>query len=96
MRNQVRVSKLIELRAKTDRELAVLVRNKLKLGLKLAGSASGPGAEAAYAEAALLLPWISGPSKSDLQRLQTMLEKLRRVLGAASGQRVMRAGSVMQ
>jgi hypothetical protein len=85
-------SKLAELRAKTDRELVVVIEGELERGLHLARAAEetspveGLGseelphvtAEAAYADAAKLLAIVD--DLGDRQRLEWKLERLRQIL----------------
>ena len=51
--------KLAELRSKTDRDLAALLRRALERGFQLAGQAEYAEAEAVYARAAALLPLVT-------------------------------------
>ena len=88
--------KLAELRAKTDRELVWVIDRELELGLRFAllaeqtETANGLGpargshvrAEAAYAEAAKLLPRVDDPGER--RRLERKLKHLRDALGRRS------------
>lgn len=83
MNSASEAEKLQRLREKTDRQLAALVCNRLKLGLALArlGANMESGelyvkAERAYAEALLLLPRIYTVSEAERRRLETMISEL--------------------
>ncbi|HYW41565.1 MAG TPA: hypothetical protein VE959_01830 [Bryobacteraceae bacterium] len=87
-------SKLVELRAKTDRQLYELISSRLDAGLNFArwaaqAHASGrwtsedifqDGASKAYAEACRLLPWVDGLRRAQRAGLEFKLEQLRRRL----------------
>jgi hypothetical protein len=87
-----KVSKLSELRAKTDRELIELIGNELQLGFHLAviageakrendfpfGEQPRSRAEQAYAEARRLLPKVEDVSEH--RRLEEKLNQLREAL----------------
>ena len=89
MKKTSEISKLEELRAKTDRELFMLIRKELDRGLTLARVATGKGsamhveAEAAYAEVDMLLPGLAGVSREVREKLECKLKELRRELDAA-------------
>ena len=61
------ISKLKELRAKTDLELAQLVRDRLERGLALAHD--DPGAERARLEARAWLPLVAPADRGALERM---------------------------
>jgi hypothetical protein len=67
-----RESKLAELRAKTDRQLVILIRIALD-----DGRASGVAAERAYAEARALLPTVRDLAEAERSRLESKLARLR-------------------
>ena len=94
MKTTSQSSKLVELRAKTDRQLLELIGNRLDGGLNFArwaaqAQAAGrwtsrdifqAGASKAYAEACGLLPWVDGLSRAQRAGLEFKLEQLRRRL----------------
>ena len=82
---------LAELRARTDRELARYVRNRLELGLRLACAQSWGSAEAAYAEVAHLLPVIYGLDESEQRLFDAELRQLREMLNSAEERPFLRA-----
>jgi hypothetical protein len=55
----VNYSKLVELRAKTDRELIAVITRRLDAGLDFAANAIYPQAERAHQEVRQLLPWLN-------------------------------------
>ena len=68
MSDRSRQSKLAELRAKTDGDLANVIHNELALGIALAtannfGSADHANAEQAYALAMKFLPTLDDPAE---------------------------------
>jgi hypothetical protein len=67
-----RNSKLAELRAKTDRQLIVLIRSTLDEGLRSRGEA-----EKAYSEVRVLLPTIRDVTEAERRRLESKLARLR-------------------
>jgi hypothetical protein len=89
MRDTSDISKLEELRAKTDRELLMLVSRELERGLALARVAAGQGsamhlqAEAALAEVRILLPKLAGLNGEMREKLESKVRELRRELDAA-------------
>lgn len=72
--------KLTELRAKTDRDLAVLLRRTLEHGFELGSQAEYAEAAAVYARAAQLLPLATGVPSPEFTRLRTRLQQLRAYL----------------
>ncbi len=86
--------KLVELRAKTDRQLAEYINNRLDAGLTFARLFTDPDtrsrwastdvfytkASEAFEEARALLPWIAGVSATECHRLAGKLEELRELL----------------
>ena len=66
-----RNSKLAELRAKTDRQLVILIRSTLDDGLRSRGEA-----ERAYSEVRALLPTIRGITEAERRRLESKLARL--------------------
>ena len=74
-------SALQRIRAKTDRQLAVLLRRELKRGLALANQARHCDALRSYETAEALLSMAELPS-TDRVRLQAELEQLRDALPA--------------
>lgn len=86
---QAESSKLAELRAKTDRQLTTLIGSSIERGLaftRLLGDRKSMNgwayarAEAAYAEACLLLPWVYDASRLERRRLEMKLALLREIL----------------
>ena len=80
-------SKLAELRAKTDRELVILIQSTLDDGL-----ACRAEAERAYCEVRGLLPTVRDVTEAERRRLEMDLARLREVLD----ERPMRATAHMQ
>ena len=74
------LSKLAQLRLKTDQELAQLIDNSLKFALNLADSEEPQRvrAETAYAEAVKLLPKVDDPRER--RRLKNKLVQVRESL----------------
>jgi hypothetical protein len=70
-----RQSKLAELRAKTDRQLVSLIRNRLDDGFR-----SRSEAERAYSEVLVLLPTVRDVSEAERRRLESRLARLRELL----------------
>jgi hypothetical protein len=70
-----RKSKLAELRAKTDRQLVILLRSKLDDGI-----ASREEAERAYSEVRALLPAVRDVTEAERRRLESKLARLRGLL----------------
>lgn len=76
-------SKLAELRAKTDRELLLVIRVELERGLALANVAATKGsalyarAERTYTRVKSLLPTAYGVSREERGRLEAQLRELR-------------------
>jgi predicted TIM-barrel fold metal-dependent hydrolase len=68
-------SKLAELRAKTDRQLVILIRSTLDEGLR-----SRAEAERAYSEVRVLLPTVRHVTEADRRRLESKLARLRELL----------------
>ena len=78
-----RKSKLAELRAKTDRQLVVLLRSRLDDGLRSAWvSAAETRAEAerAYSEALVLLPTVRHATEAERRPLEFKLTRLQELL----------------
>ena len=81
-------AKLAKLRAKTDRELSILIRKELDRGLALANVAAAKGspfhaqAEGAFDRAIALLPAIPNLRPSDRSKLEAALNELRATLDA--------------
>jgi hypothetical protein len=81
-------AKLAMLRAKTDREVLVLIRKELDRGLALAGVAAAKGspfhaqAEETFDMAKALLPTIPKLRRTDRSKLEVVLKKLRVTLDA--------------
>jgi hypothetical protein len=67
--------KLAELRAKTDRQLVILIRSTLDGGL-----ASRAEAERAYSEVLVLLPTVRDVTEAERRRLESKLARLRGLL----------------
>ena len=82
-----RKSKLAELRAKTDRQLVILIRSTLDDGLR-----SRAEAERAYSEVRVLLPTVRDVTEAERRRLESKLARLRELLD----ERPMRATARMQ
>ena len=74
-----RKSKLAELRAKTDRQLAAVLRSTLDDGLASA-RASDVEAERVYAEVLVLLPTLRNVTEVERRRLELKLAQLRTLL----------------
>jgi len=89
--SRLEVTKLIELRSKTDRQLVAIITSRLDFGLNYAKLVNRPnpdsnwasaetfqtGAAKAYDEVRALLPWVNGVTKAERQRLEAKLEQLR-------------------
>jgi len=76
-------TKLAELRAKTDVELARYVSSELNLGVRFAMQSTDQSrsrAEEAYTEIARLLPVIHDLCESERRRLEAQLRRLRGML----------------
>src|SRR5437879_7936899 len=98
MINKTQSSKLIELRAKTDRQLVQFISHRLDAGLSFtrwAADSHGRGrtaskeifensASKAYIEVRDLLPWTDGLTRADRLGLEFKLEQLRRALADLS------------
>jgi hypothetical protein len=94
MNSRPEVTKLIELRSKTDRQLVAFINNRLDAGLAYARLITEPGpdsrwatAEAlqasalrAYDEVRTLLPWVRDATKPERRRLELKLDQLREFL----------------
>jgi hypothetical protein len=80
--------KLAMLRAKTDRELSILIRKELVRGMSLANVAAAKGspshaqAERAFDKAKALLPAIQNLRPTDRSKLEAALNELRGTLDA--------------
>ncbi len=77
------VSKLAELRARTDRDLALVLGRALELGIQCASADRTAGtlhqrAEHIYADVLMLLPKVEDATRR--QRLENKLERLRESL----------------
>ena len=74
-------SKLLELRAKTDRQLVAFMTSRLDSGLRMAGI-ERHRAEAGriYAEVKALLPWVYDLTKAERRFLEAKLAELRELL----------------
>ena len=78
-------SKLSELRAKTDRQLAAFITNRLDAGLRFARRAACQvEAERSYAEVTALIPWVEDLTMGERRLLESKLERLREVLNDLS------------
>jgi len=75
--------KLGELRAKTDRDVAILLGRALDHGFQAISQADYAHAEAVYAGAAQLLPLVSGLPPWECAPLRTRLRALRAALDEA-------------
>jgi hypothetical protein len=82
-----RNSKLAELRAKTDRQLVILIRSTLDDGLR-----SRVEAERAYSEVRALLPTLRNVTQAERRWLEAKLARLRDLLD----ERPMRVAGRMQ
>jgi hypothetical protein len=69
--------KLDELRAKTDRDLAVLLRHAIDRSAQALGHADYAQAEGEYARAAVLLPLTTQMPAQNSRELRTRLAELR-------------------
>jgi hypothetical protein len=67
--------KLAQLRAKTDRELVILIGSTLEDGLRSRGEA-----ERAYSEIRALLPTVRDVTEAERRRLESELARLRGLL----------------
>ncbi len=97
-------AKLVELRAKTDRQLVSMISSRLEAGLsllRLAADASRKGCAAkaeslelrarqGYEEARKLLPFVRGISWAELCPLERRLEQLREFMEQTHGSTQMR------
>jgi len=88
------MTKLAELRAKTDAELAALIGEHLDQALYYAMKTGSPdhGAEETFAQSRRLLSAVEDPRER--ARLQIKLDRLRHALEQSSSQEV-RAGAVL-
>ena len=78
-------SRLLELRAKTDRQLVSLIQSRLDAGLAQAHCAAFQAdAEKTYAEVRALLPWVYGLTRLERRSLESKLAQLRELLDDAS------------
>ena len=77
--------KLAELRAKTDRQLVILIRSTLDEGLRSRGEA-----ERAYSEVRALLPTVRDVTEAERHRLESKLVRLRELLRARPSHAVAR------
>jgi hypothetical protein len=91
--NRPELTRLAELRSKTDRQLARLIDDRLDEGLRYARLLADPdsdlhwistesfpaNARKAYAEARSLLPWVR-VAGTERRRLESKLEDLRELL----------------
>jgi hypothetical protein len=78
-----RMSKLAELRAKTDRQLVILLRSRLDDGLRSARASAAEAraeAERAYSEAIVLLPTVRHATEAERRPLESKLTRLRELL----------------
>jgi hypothetical protein len=93
-------AKLAMLRAKTDRELLILIRKDLDRGLALANVAAAKGspvhaeAEEAIDRAKALLPTIPNLRQRAWSGLEVLLEELRATLDALPEKRALQYGAV--
>ena len=71
------ILKRAELRARTDRDLAVLLRRTLEFGFERVAQSEYADAEAAYAQASRLLRLTGGLQAPEFTSLQTRLHDLR-------------------
>ena len=88
------LTKLIELRSKTDRQLIQFITRRIDAGLNYARLLADPAADIgwssvesfqinatnAYAEVHALLPWVDDITRTERQRLESKLENLRELL----------------
>ncbi len=77
-------TKLAELRAKTDRDLKILLGRALDRCEDLARRADWDEAESVYARSAPLVDVLQGPSSEDASRLRAQLATVRAMLDEAS------------
>ena len=94
MNSRSELTKLIELRSKTDRQLLALITSRLDAGLNYARLVTSPDPEVswtssetfqasaarAYDEVCALLPWVSDVTRAERRRLESKLEQLRELL----------------
>ena len=85
MNRETESSRLSELRARTDRQLATFITHRLDIGLRLAAS-DGDRAEAerSYAEVSALIGWVEGLSAVERRSMESKLDRLRDVLNDLS------------
>lgn len=83
MRNDIRAAcvrpqdKWVELRSRTDRDLAALLRASVKRGFQAIHQGDTATAESAYAQAAMLLLLAPTLPTQELQSLESELRELR-------------------
>ena len=81
MAPKIESRKLIELRAKTDRQLVALITKLLDSALELAGvEPLGSGLQRTYDEVSVLLPWVDNLPLAERRLLEWRLARLRYVL----------------
>jgi hypothetical protein len=82
-----RQAKLAELRAKTDRQLVMLIRSRLDDGLRSARASAEEEtcaeAERAYSEVLALLPTVRDVTETERRGLESKLARLRELLFGA-------------
>lgn len=99
MSSMSKEAKLATLRAKTDREVLVLIRKELDRGLALANVAAAKGspshahAEEAFDMAKALLPTIPNLRQRDRLKLEVLLKALRTTLDARPERNALQYGA---
>jgi len=71
------LSKLAQLRSKTNRQLVAVIGNRLEAGSELLRRGYFVEAEKAYEEARVLLPLVDSSVRGERQRLEARLTRLR-------------------
>lgn len=81
MKTGTEPAKLLELRAKTDRQLVAFITNRLDFAFGLAClDADREQAGQIYGEVSALLPWVRGLSMAEHRLLESRLAQLREFL----------------
>ncbi len=95
MKTRSESSKLVELRAKTDRQLIEIINHRLNAGLALARAVWTDSSEARawqiYAEVRRLLPWVNNLTRADRRSFEVRLADLAALLEVLSSSRALTA-----
>lgn len=84
MNQAVETSKLVTLRLKTDRQLALFIQKRLDAGMEFAQQEDPEShfqAQQIYAEARELRPLLGSLGRSECRRIDAQLEQLGNLLG---------------